>query len=131
MFPHTYGSCKVLRKVFLIYEEMRKYLTIYEEAVSHIWLCNLSLYMRKILFYFLSVCPKSSTKLYFHEFGLWYELCKLSLLFLAYVVWVMSMSVSILSPCLLTYCIQYFTVVTVVSVFCCLPVGVWYTRTTP
>ncbi len=29
-----------LRKGFLIYEEMRKYLTIFEEAVSHIWLCN-------------------------------------------------------------------------------------------
>jgi hypothetical protein len=25
-----------MRKGFLIYEEMRKYLTIYEEAVSHI-----------------------------------------------------------------------------------------------
>jgi len=25
-----------MRKVFLIHEEMRKYLTIYEEAVSHI-----------------------------------------------------------------------------------------------
>jgi hypothetical protein len=25
-----------LRKGFLIYEEMRKYLTIYEEAVNHI-----------------------------------------------------------------------------------------------
>ncbi len=49
------------RKGFLIYEEMHKYFTIYEEAVSHIWLCNgpflnfLIQYMRKILFYFLSV----------------------------------------------------------------------------
>jgi hypothetical protein len=42
IFPHIYGiqmgavakSC--MRKGFLIYEEMRKYLTIYEEAVSHI-----------------------------------------------------------------------------------------------
>ncbi len=32
-----------LRKGFLIYEEMRKYLVIYEEAVSHKWLCNRSL----------------------------------------------------------------------------------------
>ncbi len=26
----------LMRKGFLIYEEMRKYLTIYEEAVSHV-----------------------------------------------------------------------------------------------
>ncbi len=47
-----------MRKGFLIYEEMRKYLVIFEEAVSHIWLlCKLqiatapvwiSLYVRKI-----------------------------------------------------------------------------------
>jgi hypothetical protein len=30
-----------IRKGFLIYEEMRKYLVIFEEAVSHIWLCEL------------------------------------------------------------------------------------------
>ncbi len=45
----------------IIYEEMRKYFPIYEETVNHIWLCNCSilnfliLYMRKILFYFLSL----------------------------------------------------------------------------
>ncbi len=32
-----------MRKAFLIYEKMRKYLVIYEEAVSHIRLCNCSL----------------------------------------------------------------------------------------
>ncbi len=32
-----------MRKGFLIYEEMSKYLVIYEEAVSYIWLCNRSL----------------------------------------------------------------------------------------
>ncbi len=33
-----------MRKCFLIHEEMRKYLTIYEEeAVSHIWLSNCSI----------------------------------------------------------------------------------------
>ncbi len=32
-----------MRKSFLIYVEMRKYLTIYEEPVSHIWLCNCSI----------------------------------------------------------------------------------------
>ncbi len=50
-----------MRKGFLIYEEMRKYLIIYEKAVSRIvydfttasfWI---SLYVRKILFPFLSV----------------------------------------------------------------------------
>ncbi len=49
-----------MRKRFQIYEEMRKYLTIYEEAVSHkdfatdpFWI---SLYMRKIWFsFFISV----------------------------------------------------------------------------
>ncbi len=50
-----------MRKGFLIYEEMRKYLVMYEEAVSYIILCNapfwISLYVRKILFPFLSVCP--------------------------------------------------------------------------
>ncbi len=48
-----------IRKSFLIYEEMCKYFPIYEEAVSHIWLCNrstlISLYTRKIFFSFLSV----------------------------------------------------------------------------
>jgi hypothetical protein len=50
-----------MRRGFLIHEEMRKYLTIYEEAIGHIlydfatapfWI---SLYMRKILLSFLSV----------------------------------------------------------------------------
>jgi len=32
-----WNRCKVIyEEVFLIYEDMRKYLTIYEEAVSHI-----------------------------------------------------------------------------------------------
>jgi hypothetical protein len=30
------GAKSNMRKGFLIYEEMRKYITIYEEAVSHI-----------------------------------------------------------------------------------------------
>jgi hypothetical protein len=48
-----------MKKSFLIYEEMRKYLTIYEVAVSHIWLCNRSIPSEfpyvwgKILFSFL------------------------------------------------------------------------------
>ncbi len=55
-----------------------KYLSIYEEVDSHIWLCNRSLHMRKILFYFLSVyyC------LWFHfclcfEIMLWFEKCNI------------------------------------------------------
>ncbi len=50
-----------MRKGFLIYEEMRKYLTIYKEAVSHIWLCNRSLlkffkYEENSIFFFISAC---------------------------------------------------------------------------
>ncbi len=42
---------------FLIYKEMRKYLPIYEEAVSHIWLCNCSIlnfliYEENFIFFF-------------------------------------------------------------------------------
>ncbi len=48
-----------IRKSFLIYEEMRKYLVTYEEAVSHIDFLTapfwISLYVRKIVFSFLSV----------------------------------------------------------------------------
>ncbi len=47
-----------MKKGFLKYEEMRKYLVIYEEAVSHMTLQTLPsgfryMYMRKILFFFL------------------------------------------------------------------------------
>ncbi len=50
-----------MRREFLIYEEMRKYFPIYEEAVSHIWLCNCSLlnfliYEENLIFFF-SVWP--------------------------------------------------------------------------
>ncbi len=48
-----------VRKGFLIYEEMSKYLTIYEEAVSHIWLCNCFIlnflvYEENLIFFFIS-----------------------------------------------------------------------------
>jgi hypothetical protein len=57
-----------MRKGFLIYEEMRKYLVIYEEAVSHIWLCNRSLldfliYEDIFSFFFISVVPRVDTML--------------------------------------------------------------------
>ncbi len=47
-------------KGFLIYEEMRKYFPIYEEAVSYIWLCNCStlnflIYEVILIFFFISV----------------------------------------------------------------------------
>jgi hypothetical protein len=49
-----------MRKGFLIYEETHKYLTIYEEAVSHICLCNCSIlnflmYEENLIFFFISV----------------------------------------------------------------------------
>jgi hypothetical protein len=47
-----------MRKGFLIYEEIRRYSTIYEEAVSHIRLCNCSiseLYEENLVFFFISV----------------------------------------------------------------------------
>ena len=51
-------SFKLLYSV--IYEEMRKYLPIYEEAVGHMWLCNCStlnfLIYEENLIFFLSVC---------------------------------------------------------------------------
>jgi hypothetical protein len=54
-----------MRKVFLIYEEMCKYLVIHEEAVSHIGLCNRStlnfpIYEENLFFFFISVihCPQ-------------------------------------------------------------------------
>ncbi len=49
-----------MRMGFLIYEEMRKYFPIYDEAVSHIWLCNCSIlnfliYEENFIFFFVSV----------------------------------------------------------------------------
>jgi hypothetical protein len=49
-----------MRKGFLICEEMRKYLTVYEEAVSHIWLCNCSIlnffiFEENLIFFLISV----------------------------------------------------------------------------
>ncbi len=49
-----------MREGFLIYEEVRKCLVIYEEAVSHKWLCNRSHWISMIheenfVFFFISV----------------------------------------------------------------------------
>ncbi len=49
-----------MRKGFLIYDEMHKYLHIYEEAVSHLWLCDCSIlhfliYEENLIFCFISV----------------------------------------------------------------------------
>ncbi len=51
-----------MRKRFLIYEEMRKYFPIYEEAVCHIWLCNCSTlnfltYEENFILFFISASP--------------------------------------------------------------------------
>jgi hypothetical protein len=71
-FHHIWGgrySYMTLHPIplnFLIYEEICKYLAIYEEVVIHIWFCNRSiptLYMRKIWFSFLSVHKRASLKL--------------------------------------------------------------------
>jgi len=55
-----------MRKGFLIYEEMLKYFPIYEEAVSHIWLCNCSIlnfliYEENLIFFFISEKKQIST----------------------------------------------------------------------
>ncbi len=47
-----------MRKAFLIYEEMSKYLVIYEEAVSHLWnrsLLDFLIYEENFVFFFISV----------------------------------------------------------------------------
>ncbi len=49
-----------MSKGFLVYEEIRKYSTTYEEAVSHMWLCNRSLLNflineENLIFFFISV----------------------------------------------------------------------------
>ncbi len=56
-----------VRKGFLIYEEMRKYLIKNEESVSHIWLCNCSvlnflIYEENLIFFFISVESTSPCK---------------------------------------------------------------------
>jgi hypothetical protein len=52
------GAKSYMRVGFLIYEEMRKYLTIYEEAVTHRWLCTRShlkaLIYEDFFFFFIS-----------------------------------------------------------------------------
>jgi hypothetical protein len=49
-----------IRKDFLIYEEMRKYFPIYDEAVSHIYdfataFLNFLIYEENLIFFFISV----------------------------------------------------------------------------
>jgi hypothetical protein len=61
------GAKSFIRKGFLIYEEMRKYLVIYTEAVSHNWLSTRSLlnffiYEEKFLFFFVSAAAEIPRK---------------------------------------------------------------------
>ncbi len=56
---------KLQRKDFLIYEEMRKCLIIYEKAVRQIWLCNWShlnflIYEENLIFFLISVYPNKN-----------------------------------------------------------------------
>jgi hypothetical protein len=49
----------IMRKGFLLYEEMSKYLVIYAFATAPFWIF---LYMRKISFSFLSVLGRNRAK---------------------------------------------------------------------
>ncbi len=69
-----------MRKGFLIYEEMRKYflIYIYEEAVSHAWLCNVSIlnfliYEENLIFFFISACMYASAGVITST---WLNVCK-------------------------------------------------------
>jgi hypothetical protein len=57
-----------MRKGFLKYEEMSKYFPIYEEAVSHILLCNCSIlnfliYEEILIFFFISAGAEMHKKI--------------------------------------------------------------------
>ncbi len=63
-----------MKKGFLIYEEMRTYFPIYEEAVSHIWLCNCSIlnfliYEENLIFLFISVYSPSAGYIWWRNYG--------------------------------------------------------------
>ncbi len=50
------GAKSYMRKGFLIYEEMYKYFTIYEEAVSHTYMTlKFLIYEANFLFFFIRV----------------------------------------------------------------------------
>ncbi len=64
------GAKSYMRKGFLSCEEMRKYLTLYEETVSHIWLCNrffLNFFIcqENFIFFFISDISKKIFALLF------------------------------------------------------------------
>ncbi len=78
------SGCKVIHeKGFLLYEETHTYLVIYEEAVSHIWLCNCShgfsyMYEEKFLFFFINARTRGIYEvrwLYVGNFHLDFHLC--------------------------------------------------------
>ncbi len=57
-----------MRRRFLLYKEMRKYLVIYEKAVSQMWLCNrfhlnFLIYEKNFLFFSISVCRQNDMKM--------------------------------------------------------------------
>ncbi len=58
-----------IRKGFLMYEEMRKYLTIYEETVGHMGFCNcfilkFLIYEETFIFFFISASTSTICTLY-------------------------------------------------------------------
>ncbi len=60
-----------MRKGYLIHEEMRKYFPIYEEAVSHIYLCNcftliFLIYEENLFFFFIRVSSSPSLRVWPH-----------------------------------------------------------------
>ncbi len=61
-----------MRKGFLIYEEMGINLAIYEEAVSHIWLCNCSIvdfliYEENLIFFFYQWIGSSKSTIFWEK----------------------------------------------------------------
>ena len=64
-----------MRQSFLIYEEMRKYFPIYEEAVCNIWLCNCCIlnfliYEENLIFFFISV--HVNLVMFCHSLPIWF-----------------------------------------------------------
>ncbi len=98
-----------MRKGFLIYEEMRKYFPIHEEAVSHIWLWNFSILNfpihEEILIFFFYQCvflTLSCLWIYLRSFfSLFWISVSVRLLFL-YVSFCFSVSFFCLSCCSLS-----------------------------
>jgi hypothetical protein len=76
-------NSKYARKGFQIYEEMCKYFTIYDEAVSHICLCNCSIlnfliYEENLIFFFIDFLFYRCTSYISGKIPYLFEICSLS-----------------------------------------------------